>query len=201
MTTPPSATEPSERPAPPITDELRARARQQPGTWMYNIDPAFDPAGEVPVWGIIGGWQIDQRGELVQYWHNPKYQPSATAMGVPAPENPAEAALQRAATGHGSEHELLDALRDAELLVFAHPEHPGLYIEPGADGPGTITACTSTRHVPSAWPGWLTVTGRQLAAAAPGHLLRINPGTTVSVTLPLGDLSATGDTGPEPANR
>ncbi|MDH6122079.1 type VII secretion system-associated protein [Kitasatospora sp. GAS204B] len=187
MSAPPPA---AKRPDPPITEELRAAARQRPGTWMYQIDPAYDPAGEVPLQGIIGAWQIDHQGAPVHYWHNDDYRPSARAQGIAEPDSPAEAALQRAATGHGGERELLDALREGPLLIFAHPEHPGLYIEPGTDGRGTITACTSARHVPSSWPGWLALSGRELAQAAPGNLLRLNPGSGVSVTLPLDDLLA-----------
>ncbi|MFD9593960.1 hypothetical protein ACFWA9_14530 [Kitasatospora sp. NPDC059973] len=43
---------------------------------MYETDPAFDPAGAVPPWGIKGGWEVDQRGDLVRWMPDPNYRPS-----------------------------------------------------------------------------------------------------------------------------
>jgi hypothetical protein len=184
MTTP----HPQHRPDPPITDALRAKARTRPGSWMYEIDPACDPAGEVPPFAIIGGWQIDHQGVPVRYWHNPEYRPSPRALGMPAPENAAEAALQSAATGHGTERDLLRALVDASLAVFAHPQYPGLYVEPGPQGVGVVTGYTSPSRMPSDWPGCRQLTARQLAQEAPGALLRLNPTARPSVTIPLDDI-------------
>ncbi|MFB7620483.1 type VII secretion system-associated protein [Kitasatospora sp. NPDC056181] len=189
MTIPPPPTEP---PAPPITDAMRARARANPGKWMYEIDPAFDPNGAVPPWGIKGGWEVDQRGDLVRWVRNPNYRPSPRTLGMYQPENPAEAALQNAATGYGPEEALLTALLDTPLAVLAHPQRPGLYVEPDPDSRGVVTAYTSPRRLPTDWPGYQLITGRQLAAELPGGLLRLNPTARPSVTLPLDEVGAAG---------
>ncbi|MFI6448316.1 type VII secretion system-associated protein, partial [Kitasatospora sp. NPDC050543] len=166
----------------------RAEAKRRRGGWIYSIDPAFDPAGEVPGWGIIGGWQVDHHGALVRFWHNPNYRPSPQARGWPPPQNPLENALYGAASGYGGEEELLTALRDAQLLLFAQPGAANLYTLPGSDGRDVLEACTSPQYVPRHWPGHILLTGQQLAEMTVGLDLRLNPGSRVSVTLPLDDL-------------
>lgn len=66
---------------PRITPELLAQARRNPGTWLYEIDPAHDPDGTVPPYAVVGAWQVDDRGELGAYTPNPRYRPSPTALG------------------------------------------------------------------------------------------------------------------------
>ena len=62
--------------APPITDELRAQARANPGGWLYAIAPGYDPDGAVPPEGIVGAWQVDDRGEIVgEFERNPAHTP------------------------------------------------------------------------------------------------------------------------------
>ena len=66
----------TERGAPPITEELRAQARANPGGWLYAIAPGYDPDGAVPPEGIVGAWQIDDGGEIVgEFQHNPNHRP------------------------------------------------------------------------------------------------------------------------------
>lgn len=167
--------------APPITEELRAQARRQPGGWVYALDPAVDPNGEVPGWAVRGGFRVGPDGELTGDWTaNPKYRPSPAALGLPAPANPLEAALQRAATGTGSEDALLDAVLDGELFLFARgPDDTDLYVRDG-----TVQAFTSAALLPERWPQWQRRTGRQLATALAGRSLQLNPGRPVGVTLP-----------------
>ncbi|MFJ1752749.1 type VII secretion system-associated protein [Kitasatospora sp. NPDC088134] len=176
---------------PPITDELRARARQSPGMWLYEVDPAFDPAGEVPRYGIIGAWQVDERGNPARYWRNPDYRKSPRALGMPTPAGPAEAALQNAATGYGTEDELLRVLRDAPLTVRASPDAPGLHVQQGRTDP-VVIAFTSPAHAPADWPGHRELTGRQLAAEAPDAAIWLNPGIRPTVTIPPGALHDAG---------
>ncbi|MFE9425490.1 type VII secretion system-associated protein [Kitasatospora sp. NPDC006697] len=172
-----------ERPEPPLTPALRAEARTRPNSWLYATDPAFGPDEQVPPFGVIGGWQVDGRGEVAGYWANPTYRPSPQALGLPAPHGPLEALLQRAATGYAADDELAAAVADGPLLVVARPEADALYLVDDA-----VEACTSPELVPAAWPGWREVTGRQLAEALPGAVVRLNPGSRVSVTVPLAEL-------------
>ncbi|MFD5615136.1 type VII secretion system-associated protein [Kitasatospora sp. NPDC127060] len=183
MTTPPAGP-----PAPPITDALRQRALASPGKWIYEIDPAFNPDGHVPLHGILGWWQVGPFCDI-EWTGNPDYRPSPQALGMYKPQNVAEAALQAAATGHAGENDLLTALRDTPLAVLAHPQHPGLYTEPHPEAAGVITAYTSPARLPSDWPGYRLLTGRQIAAEVPGGLLRLNPTARPSATLPLDDIA------------
>ena len=63
---------------PVITPAMREQAKKQPNTWLYVVDPIFsDPNAEVPPWGFIGGYRVDERGELTEdFSPNPNYRPS-----------------------------------------------------------------------------------------------------------------------------
>ncbi|MEV6976323.1 type VII secretion system-associated protein [Kitasatospora sp. NPDC093806] len=171
--------------APPITPEMRAEARRRPGSMLYAVDPAFDPAGTVPPHGIIGGYQVDHSGAIARFVHNPNYRPSPQARGWTRPENALEAALQLAAAGYGDEGRLAEALGEAEVLVLAMPGTSEFYVQTDGEGRLVLDACTSAGYLPEEWPGSVTVSCRQLAEAGSGLHLRLNPGSVPSVTLPL----------------
>ncbi|GAA2157821.1 hypothetical protein GCM10009760_60250 [Kitasatospora kazusensis] len=61
---------------PPLTDALRAAARRRPGTWLYAVDPGFDPRQEVPAHGVAGAWQVGQQGAVVRFVPNPAHRPA-----------------------------------------------------------------------------------------------------------------------------
>jgi hypothetical protein len=55
-----------------------AEAATQPGGWVYEIDPAFDPDGAVPPEGIRGARKIGEDGlPTGEYKANPNYIPSS----------------------------------------------------------------------------------------------------------------------------
>jgi hypothetical protein len=63
--------------SPTLTAELRAAAKQQPGSWLYAVDPAYDGKEDVPPHAIVGAWQVDDDGEITQpFLPNPEYVPS-----------------------------------------------------------------------------------------------------------------------------
>ena len=167
---------------PPVTPALRAQAARQRGGYVYAIDPYFDPAGEVPPYGIVGGWSVDRSGQLVSFTHNPKYRPSPVALEFPAPPTALDAAVQRAVTGYGSEAELLAAFRDATLILFAEEGQDGLYTVADDDGSRYIPAFTHPDHAPDAWHQWRQADGHFLAAA--GLPVKLNPGHRISLTIP-----------------
>src|SRR5437016_9523139 len=52
--------ESEQRPAPPITEQMREQARQTPGSWLYIVDPGYEDAGDdVPPEGVVGAYRID----------------------------------------------------------------------------------------------------------------------------------------------
>src|SRR5437016_4477749 len=62
---------------PVITPAMREQAAKQPNTWLYVVDPIFtDPGADVPPWGFIGGYRVDERGELTDdFSPNPTSRP------------------------------------------------------------------------------------------------------------------------------
>ncbi|MCX5209099.1 hypothetical protein OG689_07335 [Kitasatospora sp. NBC_00240] len=72
------------RPDPPLSHE-QSELAQAAGGWLYQTDPGYDPAGQVPPQAVTGAWQVGPAGRLLRFWHNPVY---GTA---PAPVAPADA--------------------------------------------------------------------------------------------------------------
>lgn len=179
-------------PPPEITEELRERARRQPGGWVYALDPAVDPQGRVPGWAVRGGFKVDDLGELTgEYRANPNYRPSPRALGLPEPANALEDALQQAAAGTGSQEALLDAIVDSALILFARESGPAeLFVTTTSDGVAVLQAFTSDAVLPDDWSQWQRATGRQLAPALVGRQLQLNPGSAVTATIPGDDIVA-----------
>ncbi|MER5888806.1 type VII secretion system-associated protein [Streptomyces sp. NPDC001941] len=176
------------RPEPPLTEELRARARQAPGTWLYSIDPMYDPAGEVPPFAIAGAWQVDDRGEPGPFRHNPDYRPSPVTLGLPRPTDAVDAALQLAATGHGPEANVVRAL--ATATVYLPQEGPDLAVYTDEQG-RFVPVLTDPAHAPATVPGLREVACADLLRLLPDDLLlKLNPGSRVSVRIPVPDVRA-----------
>lgn len=83
---------------PPVTDELRERARESPNSWIYSVDRAYDAEGTVPPYAILGAWPVDAHGELGAFTANVGYRPSPAALHLDAPIDAVDTAVQLAAT-------------------------------------------------------------------------------------------------------
>jgi hypothetical protein len=175
-----------ERPVPPITEAMRAEAARKPGQWLYVVDPAFDPDGAVPPYGVVGAWKVDERGEIISgaFRPNEHYRPSPVALGLPAPTDPVDRAVQRAATGHGSEAELVEALLGSEVFVFDLGTGD-LYVIDDEQGP-KLQVFTAEDHLPRRDEfRWRRLAGREVARrVAPGADVQVNPGSPASVRIP-----------------
>ncbi|MEU4585778.1 type VII secretion system-associated protein [Kitasatospora aureofaciens] len=173
---------------PTLTSAIRAEARKRPGQWLYSVDPGFDPNGEVPPQGIVGAWRIDPTGDVVEFVHNPNYMPSPMALGLTPPTNELESKLQLTATGYYSEKRFAAELLAVDLFVYTGSTWKGPATVPGEGGRRAIDGCTSLEHIPQNWPGAVPMPVR-LLTEIPGLIdLRINPGSRVSVTIPIEDL-------------
>ncbi|WP_309501070.1 type VII secretion system-associated protein [Saccharopolyspora gloriosae] len=189
---------------PVITPAMREQAAKQPNTWLYVVDPIFsDPNAEVPPWGFIGGYRVDERGELTDdFSPNPNYRPSPVALRLPAPTNDVERALQLTTTGYAQAPTLLAALLDAELILFAQPQGSGLFTMDHDSGRRQLQLFTSDGYLPANWTSWQRMTGRQLVERNPtGMDLQINPTSQVKARVPAEDLikSAGGRSAPAPS--
>ena len=150
--------------------------------WMYAVDPAYEGVEEVPPYAIAGAYPLDADGtpgeEMIP---NPDYRPSPRVLGLPAPANDVEAAIQNAATGHGGD----DAVRAALLAgtVFVDPAAPAGELE--------LRAWTSDRYLPAAGAGqdWRRLPVSRLTAGLGDRALLLNPGTDLEVRLPAAALA------------
>ena len=181
-----------EFPPPPVTDSMRAQARQQPGGYIYAIDPDCYPDGRVPGWAVRGGYPVNAEGEIntAGYRANPDYRPGPRALGFPKPANRLERALEIAVAGYGPESEILRELvpPDAVLHVLVENDNPDAIaiVADDRDRPVLIDY-TSRNRVPQ------NVRARPLPMRILHGMLstvdvRINPGTPPSATIPGRDI-------------
>lgn len=178
-------------PLPEITDELRERARQQPGQWMAFEDPAAPTDRPVPKFAIQGGYEVDADGELTgRYKINPLYNPSPQVAGMIL--NDLELVLWRVLHGYNPMGYLVDMLYRAELSVYA--EYDGderMQVAQTSDGRRLLQVFTSDRFVPEEWPHHRLVPGWTVFEAMADSVvfLDINPGTDLSLQMMIRDLA------------
>ncbi|ASU77956.1 hypothetical protein CDG81_06130 [Actinopolyspora erythraea] len=170
---------------------MREQAAQQPNSWLYVVDPIFtDPNAEVPPWGFIGGFRVDEHGEITSdFSPNPNYRPSPVALRLPAPTNDVERALQLTTTGYAPSQTLLGALLEAELILFAQPQGEGLFTFEHQSGRNQLQVFTSEGHLPHNWTSWQRMSGRALAELRPVSTdLQVNPLSPAKARVPCEDL-------------
>ena len=171
---------------PAVTAAMRASARAHPNTWLYVVDPALDAEADVPPWGVVGAYPVDANGEITgTFRRNTAYRPSPAALRMPEPASDLERTLQLISSGHVAREELPAAVLRAPLLLYAtSPEDRSVTGFPGRDGTVAVPACTSVACVPTAWPGWRQITGRELVPLLNGYPLVINPAGPITATVP-----------------
>ncbi|EHR63787.1 type VII secretion system-associated protein [Saccharomonospora cyanea] len=167
---------------PEITADMRANARANPGSWLYVIDEAFDPNGNVPSWAVIGAYPVNDRGEIVDDFHfNDQYRPSPQALGFPEPSSELEYLLQLVYTRHRPEEDLAHAVLDAELYVFAYtPAQRTLVGVHDLDGDVVVPAYTARSLAPRDWPHARKVRGRDIIDLLGGCPLALNPDDVIT---------------------
>ncbi|MDX2953526.1 type VII secretion system-associated protein [Streptomyces caniscabiei] len=164
---------------PPVTDEVREQAVAQPNGWVYAIDAYFDPNGEVPPYGVVGAWKVDSRGQLTgEFKKNPNYRPSPRTLGMAEPTDAVDAAIQLAAVRYGSEADLRLALMDAVVYVALDAHH----VSPIVIHTGPAQAASSAEEL-------RRTPFRELLSGLPEDaVLRLNPGGSAAVDIPVADL-------------
>ncbi|WP_028662417.1 type VII secretion system-associated protein [Saccharomonospora iraqiensis] len=175
---------------PEITREMRANARANPDSWLYVIDEAFDPRGNVPSWAVVGAYPVDAHGEVVDDFHfNDRYRPSPRALGYPDPESDLEHLLQLVRTGHRPAEDLAPAVLDATLYVFAYsPTQRTLVGFHDTEGDVVVPACTSRSLAPRDWFCARPVRGRDVVELLAGHPLVLNPDDIATAVVSAHDL-------------
>jgi hypothetical protein len=170
-------------------------------TWQYAIDPAFEGADEVPGWGVMGGYPLNDQGEVAgEFVANPNYRPSPLSLRLPPPVTELEAALQLAATGYGSQESMVETLRAGTVLVpldagtgryvtVPAPPDPTRPASPAEQRP-VVPAYTSEGYLPPDCANWRAVPVTELGSALAGRDLLLNPGSQVAVRIPADQLPA-----------
>jgi hypothetical protein len=105
-----------------VTDEIRKLARRSPNSWIYSLDGAYDAEGEVPPYAVVGAWPVDAHGQLGVFTANANYRPSPAALRLDLPTDAVDAALQLAATGHGTDSDVVAALAEATVFLPVNAE-------------------------------------------------------------------------------
>lgn len=175
---------------PPITDALRAEARANPGAWVYAIDPEFAGLDSVPPEGIVGAWQSDEAGELIEeFTPNPRYVPSPHARGWPAPTTQLERVLQLARAGHITSKQLDQEFAATDVVIFSRPGG-GIFLAPAKDGGRLAYAFTDAeKAAASGHTDLTTIRGREYAELLPeGVRIALNPGTDVAIVIDPADI-------------
>lgn len=182
---------PGDLPVPPITDEMRELARQQPGSWLYSIDPFFedgaDENAEVPPFGIVGAYQVDDAGIIdPKFVPNPNYRPSPVALDFPDPTNDIEIALGLAATGYGGDEQLRDILLAGTVITQRGQDDDSVLIIDEGQDRDVVRAYSSAQYLPGGYAterSWhLPV--RALLPALRGRYLSLNPESRIGVRIP-----------------
>ncbi|MDA3629214.1 type VII secretion system-associated protein [Saccharopolyspora oryzae] len=172
---------------PPITDEMREHAKENPNSWLYITDPGYaSEGGDVPPEGIVGAYRIDPDGEIdPEFQLNDRYEPSELVTQRPEPTNELERVLVEIAEGRMADAALPAAVLDAELLLYAPDEEDSmLYTAEMSDGSQLVPACTSLARVPSDWPGVRKVPGSVLPELLGGLALGLNLHEAVQAIIP-----------------
>ena len=170
---------------PPVTPEMRERARQSPDSWLYVVDPAYADTGDVPGSAIAGGYRVDERGEIAgAFVRNPDYRPSPRAGGLPAPGTEGAAARQAAVTGRGDDAAVRSALLAATVYTPSAPDRAVIPVR--HDNVEAVPVYTSESYLPEPPPGqsFRPVPVRELGASLEGRHLLLNPGSALEVLVP-----------------
>ncbi|URM99440.1 type VII secretion system-associated protein [Actinomadura madurae] len=146
---------------------------QNPGSWLYEVDPFFGADDDVPPYGIVGAWSIDAQGRITDsFKKNSGYRPSPQVLGFPEPTDQLDAAIQLVVAGYGPDGQAVARLLSAEVLVASAPEDGGgsLWVHEveGIEGIFVFSSPGQLPREPLFEDGaWRTVFGRDLAASAP----------------------------------
>ncbi|MGH3449961.1 MAG: type VII secretion system-associated protein [Haloechinothrix sp.] len=174
------------RARPPITKSMRANARENPNSWLYVIDEALEPDGDVPPWALVGAYPVDGDGNIVEEFHpNEQYRPSPKALGFPEPEGELEELMQLVRTNHRPATDLPAVVLRTTLFVYAvSPRQNTVTGFHDRTGRIVVPAYTRKSMLPKEWPGARKLTGRQLLPFLAGHPLAVNPHGLVTAVIP-----------------
>jgi len=176
--------------APPVTEEIRERARRSPNSWIYSVDGAYEAAEEIPPYAVVGAWPVDENGQLGAFTANDNYRPSPAALQLDLPTDAVDAAVQLAATGHGSEGDVALALAASTIYLPANDDGD-LIAYRREDGKEYVAIFTDPNKAPATAAQLLPTDIRSFLAVVPEDTtVAINPGGQVAASFTSGELRA-----------
>ncbi|MHA6801587.1 type VII secretion system-associated protein [Bounagaea algeriensis] len=172
--------------SPPITDAMRAYAREHPDSWLYLVDPAYQEDPDPPPHAVLGAYRIRPDGAVDERFHaNDAYRPSELASARLEPSTALERVLLRISDGRSAEDALPAAVLDDQVLLYAAaPADTTVYTAEMSDGTHLVPACTSHARVPTFWPACRPVPGHALPALLNGHDLGLNLDDPIQAVIP-----------------
>ncbi|TDD55073.1 type VII secretion system-associated protein [Saccharopolyspora elongata] len=171
--------EEGEAPAGP-SEETPAGPDQE--AWALVIDPAWQPESdedEPPNEAVLGSWQIGADGTVSAFQANPDYVPSREDSAT----DPVDAVLQLVARGDYSGEALLEAMRDALLLIALDDESNAVVTLSPDEVPSVLVATSPVHARRVDVPTWHEITAQALADSLPdeGVDVLLNPGAPMSM--------------------
>ena len=103
--------------------------------YKYQIDPGYDPDGEVPGSAVIGAQPVDSEGNNAgEFERNPGYKPSPVAIMLEKlPTDPVAQLLAVQRQGRVSRQEFLDLLAGMTFEAIARKGGGELFVFPDGD--------------------------------------------------------------------
>lgn len=162
------------------------RTGQTVSGWIYEIDPAYDPAGEVPPTAILGAWERGPDGRPAGAFRaNPNYVQSPVARMAEVADDEFVTLLAGLSRDEVRPDEFVAAFRLLEFDVFG-PASAGFYVlDAEGDRPRRLQAFSSAPHHADIEADFRTVSGSALVdVAANGIALEVNPHPLGTALLP-----------------
>jgi hypothetical protein len=167
---------------PPVTEAMRAEARNFPGGWLWCADPEIDPrhVDGAPLPTLFGAYAVGPDGELTgETWRNDQYRPGPRRLGLPEPETPFEEVLNLVTAGWLPYEALLAPALDADFWTTSAGA-PEILLD--ARGNRVLPVYSSPRHLPpGVEPGRVSL--RSLLPVLPGVLVLVNAGGAVGADI------------------
>ncbi|MBB5803417.1 hypothetical protein F4560_003185 [Saccharothrix ecbatanensis] len=155
----------------------------EPGDWAVLVDPEWRPRfpdEQPPAEAMVGGWPLDEEGNLGLFQPNPDFVPAGDA----SPTDPVDAVLRLVARGEADVDALIPTIRNAVLEV-AVSDDGQLMIGAAPDGVPCVAVATAAVHRKRVGTEhWGQVTADDLVQVLPeGTDILLNPDGQASLRL------------------
>ncbi|KJQ53316.1 hypothetical protein RS85_02830 [Microbacterium sp. SA39] len=159
--------------------------------WTYQIDPAYDPRGEIPGEAVISAAPCDDAGNVTGPWQqNPNYRPTVLAQLLSSlPADRFVIAFGAYLRGEYSRAQLRGEFEKTEFHALATEDRESLLVIDEGDGPAYSLFTTRELLPRDSPPPTIALRGSQILPIASNcRGFVINRSTFGSLWLPTADL-------------